>query len=39
MQNSADPVQMLQNVMSDQGVHCLLTEISMQNTVKMKTST
>ena len=39
--NSADHVQMLQNVASDQSFHTLLTEISMQNTctVKVKTLT
>ena len=34
--NSADPVQMPQNVASELGLHCLLTGISMQNTVKVK---
>ena len=34
--NSADPVQMPQNVVSELGLHCLLTGISMQNTVKVK---
>ena len=29
---------MLPNAVSDQGLHCLLTEISMENAVKMKTS-
>ena len=29
--NSADPVQVLQNAASDQGQHCLLTGITMQN--------
>ena len=28
--NSADPVQMPPNVASDQGLHCLLTEILMK---------
>ena len=37
--NGADPVQMLQNEVSDQGLHCLLTEISVERTVKMKTPT
>ena len=37
--NSADSVQMPRKVVSDQGLHCLLTEISMENTVKMITST
>ena len=36
--NGADPVQMPQNAASDQGLHCLLTEISMQNTIEMKLS-
>ena len=31
--NSADQVQMPQNAASDQGLHCLLTVSSMQNTV------
>ena len=34
--NSADPVQMRQNAASDQGLHHLLTAVSIQNTVKMK---
>ena len=29
--NSADPVQKQQNTASDQGLHCLLTGISVQN--------
>ena len=37
--NSADSVQMPPNAASDQGLHCLLTEISMENAVKMKTFT
>ena len=37
--NSADPVQTPQNAASELGQHCLLTEISMENTVKMKAST
>ena len=37
--NSADPVQMPQNVASDQGLHHFLTGIAMQNTIKMKIST
>ena len=36
--NIADPVQTPQNAASDQGLHCLLTDISMQNTITMKTS-
>ena len=36
--NSADPIQMPQNVASDQGLHNLLTGISVQNRIKMKTS-
>ena len=36
--NSADPVQMLQNAASHQDLHCLLTEISMENAVKMITA-
>ena len=34
--NSADPVQMPQNVASDKGLHSLLKGISMQNMVKIK---
>ena len=34
--NSADPVQTPQKAASDQDLHCLLTEISIQNTVKVK---
>ena len=34
--NSADPVQMLSNVASHRGLHCLLTQISMENAVNMK---
>ena len=34
--NSADLVQTPQNAASDQGLHCLVTGISMQNTVKVK---
>ena len=38
--NSADPVQMPQDAASDQGPHCLLTGISMQNNNRnKKTST
>ena len=40
--NSADPVQMPQYATDcdiDQGLHCLLAGMSMQNTAKMKTST
>ena len=37
--NNADTVQMQRNAVSDQGLHCLLTENSMENTVKMKTPT
>ena len=37
--NITDPVQMLQNVVSDQGQHCLPTGISMQSALKMKMST
>ena len=33
--NSADPVQTPQMAASDQGLHCLLIGISMQNTIKM----
>ena len=36
--NSADIVQMQQNVVSDQGLHCLPTGISAQNTIKVKTA-
>ena len=34
--NNADLVQTPQDAASDQGPHCLLTEISMENTIKMK---
>ena len=34
--NSADPDQTLQNAVSVQGLHCLLTETSTENTVKVK---
>ena len=34
--NSADSDQTPQNAASDQGLHCLLTEISIQNRIKMK---
>ena len=37
--NNANSVQMPQNAAPDEGLRCLLTEISVQNTVKMKTST
>ena len=37
--NSANPVQMPQNLASDQDLPCLLTEISMQMSVKVKTFT
>ena len=33
--HSADPVLMPQNMASDQGLHCLLTAISMQNTMEV----
>ena len=36
---SADPVQALQNALSDQGLHCLLTGISMRNIIKQNTLT
>ena len=35
---SADPLQTPQNAASDQGLHCLFSGISLQNTVKIKTS-
>ena len=41
MQNTeynAEPVQTPPNTTSDQGLHCLLTEISVENAVKMKAS-
>ena len=39
-ENSADPVKMPQHAASDHGLHCLLTEISMENAEKkMKIST
>ena len=34
--NSTDPVQLQQNVLSDQSPHCLFTGISKQNTVKVE---
>ena len=34
--NSADPDQTPQNAAPDQGLHCLLTGISIQNQIKMK---
>ena len=34
--NSVDLDQMPPNVVSDHGLHCLLTDISMQNAIKMK---
>ena len=34
--NSADPVQKQQNTAFDQGLHCLLTRISVQNKMKWK---
>ena len=34
--NSADPNQMPQNVVSDQGLHSLLTGISIKNKIEMK---
>ena len=37
--NCADPVQMPHIAASDQGLHCLLTGISMQDTIKVKTFT
>ena len=37
--NSADPLQMLSFTGSDQGLHCLLTGISMENAVKVNTCT
>ena len=33
------PDQMPQSAASDQGLHCLHTNVSMENAVKMKTST
>ena len=38
-ENTADPVQTPPNAASDQGLHCLLTDIAMGNAVKMKAST
>ena len=32
--NNADPVQLLQNVTSNQGLHCLFTGNAMQYTIK-----
>ena len=37
--NCADPVQTPQTAASDQGLHCLLTAISIENTVKLKSET
>ena len=37
--NSADPVQTPQYAASDQGLRCLLTRVSMQNTVKVEVFT
>ena len=37
--NSEDPVQTSHSVVSDQDQHCLLTGISMENTIKMKAFT
>ena len=34
--NREEPVKTPQNVASDQGLHCLRTEISMQDTVQVK---
>ena len=34
--NSADPDQTPQNATSDQGLHCLLTGISIRNRIKLK---
>ena len=34
--NNADIDQMPQNAASDQGLHCLVTKNSMQNTIKEK---
>ena len=36
--NSADPDQMSQNAASDQGLHCLLTGMSIRNRLKMKST-
>ena len=37
--NNADPAQRVQNAVGDQDQHCLLTGISKQNTIEMKTFT
>ena len=37
--NSADPFQTMPNAVSDQGLHCLLTEVFTENAVKTKTAT
>ena len=34
--NNANPVQALQDIASDQSLHCLLIGIFMENTVKVK---
>ena len=38
MQTMPTLVKMLQNAASEQGLHCLLTRISMQNTINCKRS-
>ena len=37
--NSADSVQTPRSAASDQGLHCLLTGISIQNALKLKVNT
>ena len=37
--NSADPVQKLSLAASNQGLHCLLVQTFLQNTIKVKTTT
>ena len=39
MGHSVDPDQMLQNAVSDLGLHFLLTGVSIQNKMKMKKHT
>ena len=37
--SSAEPVQMPPSGASDRGLHCLISEITMENAVKIKTKT
>ena len=38
-ENSADPDQMPHNAASDQGLHCLLTAIFLENQINLKNYT